>query len=80
MDAEDRLVQWLNEILFAAVVEGFLFSSADIQLGERGLHAIVRGQSEARALLVAELKSVTYHDLCLQHHEYGWYARVVVDV
>ncbi len=80
MDSEDRLVQWLNEILYAATVEGFLFSSADLRLENGRLDANIRGQSGGRSLLATELKSVTYHELKLQHHEYGWYAHVVVDV
>lgn len=80
MDPEDRLVRWLNEILFAASVEGFLFSSGTFTLHERGVDATVRGQSDARGLLATELKSVTYHDLRLQRHAHGWYAHVVVDV
>ena len=72
--------QWLNEILYAATVEGFLFSSADLRLENGRLSANVRGQSGGRSLLATELKSVTYHDLRLQKHDYGWYAHVVVDV
>jgi len=80
MDAEDRMVQWLNEILYAATVEGFLFSSADLRLEDGRLDANIRGQSGARGLLATELKSVTYHDLELTRHDHGWYAHVVVDV
>jgi len=80
LDPDDLLVQWLNEILYAATVEGFLFSSADITVDRGHLQANVRGQSGGRGLLATELKSVTYHDLQLTHHAHGWYAHIVVDV
>ena len=81
VDAADRLVQWLNEIIVAAVTGGFLTRTAEIQLeGNSGLRAHVRGEAGARVL--AELKSATYHDLELARDEAGggWRARVVIDV
>jgi SHS2 domain-containing protein len=81
VDAQDRLVQWLNEIVFAAVHGGFLFGSADIALeGTTGLLATVRGEPDAAARVVAELKSATYHDLELGERDGAWRARVVIDV
>jgi SHS2 domain-containing protein len=81
VDAQDRLVQWLNEIVFAAVHDGFLFGSADIALeGRTGLSATVRGEPDAAARVVAELKSATYHDLELGERDGAWRARVVIDV
>jgi SHS2 domain-containing protein len=82
MDPQDRLVQWLNEIVVAAVNEGFLFGSADIALdGATGLRATIRGEPGAGARVVAELKSATYHELEIGEAEGGiWRARVVIDV
>lgn len=81
VDPQDRLVQWLNEIVYAAVSDGFLFGSAHIALdGETGLSAIIRGEPDAGARVVAELKSATYHDLELGAHGGTWRARVVIDV
>lgn len=81
VDPQDRLVQWLNEIVFAAVSEGFLFSSADIALdGTTGLTATLRGEPDAAHRVVAELKSATYHDLELGEHAGGWRAHIVIDV
>jgi len=81
IDAADRLVQWLNEIVVAAVVDGFLFHSAAIQLEPPGrLRARVRGEPDAGARVVAELKSATYHDLELGRAGDTWRARVVIDV
>ena len=81
VDPQDRLVQWLNEIVVAAVSDGFIFGSADIALeGETGLSATVRGEPAAGARVVAELKSATYHELELGERDGIWRARVVIDV
>lgn len=81
IDAADRLVQWLNEIIVAAVAGGFLFRAASIELdGETGLRASARGEPDAHDRVVAELKSATYHDLALERHPSGWRARVIIDV
>ena len=81
VDRADRLVQWLNEIIVAAVTDGFLAREAEIVLdGDSRLRARVRGEAGARVL--AELKSATYHDLELARDEAGggWRAQVVIDV
>ncbi len=81
VDPQDRLVQWLNEIVVAAVNDGFLFASADIALeGATGLSATIRGEPDAGARVVAELKSATYHALELAQQDGQWRARVVIDV
>ena len=81
VDPQDRLVQWLNEIVVAAVSEGFLFGSADIELeGPTGLSATIRGEPDAGERVVAELKSATYHELALGEERGMWRARVVIDV
>ncbi len=82
VDPHDRLVQWLNEIVVAAVSDGFLYREADIALeGRTGLTATIRGEPDAGDRVVAELKSATYHDLELGAADGGtWRARVVIDV
>jgi SHS2 domain-containing protein len=81
VDAADRLVQWLNEIIVAAVAEGFLFHGAEIALErETGLRARTRGEPGRFERVVAELKSATYHDLALERGPSGWRARVIIDV
>jgi SHS2 domain-containing protein len=80
LDAEDRLVRWLNEVLVLAAMDGFLAAEAEVQLdGDTGLRASIRGRV-APELLRGELKSVTYHDLLLRHGPRGCRARVVIDV
>jgi SHS2 domain-containing protein len=80
LDPEDRLVRWLNAVLYAAVVDGFVLVTAALDLRDGGLTAHLRGAADRRSLVTCELKSVTYHDLRLEQHRHGWYARVVVDV
>ncbi len=80
IDREDRMVQWLNQILYAAVVDGFVLANATIALRASGLTATVNGAASGRDLSTSELKSVTYHDLHLDNHSHGWYGRVVIDV
>lgn len=80
LDPEDRLVQWLNEIIYAAVTEGFLFCDGELSLGETSLTADVRGRSGAADSIRGELKSATYHELSLTHGDHGWRAFVVIDV
>lgn len=80
VDGEDRLVCWLNEILWLALSEGFLAVDAEIRLDEGGLGATVRGEAGAGSRIMSELKSATYHDLMLVSEPGGWRARVVIDV
>ena len=81
VDPGDRLVQWLNEIIVAAISGGFLFHSAAIALdGATRLTALARGEQGGSGRVVAELKSATYHDLALERAELGWRARVIIDV
>lgn len=81
LDAEDRLVQWLNEIIYLATAEGFLFASAELHTSEGGLEAEVSGEADAADRIATELKSVTYHDLELRKDREGtWHGRVVIDV
>ena len=80
IDAEDRLVRWLNEVLVLASLDGFVVADAEVQLHEGGLRAEVVGQPDALALLCNELKSVTYHGVELRHEGDRVVGTVVVDV
>lgn len=80
VDREDRLVRFLNEILVAATSERFLLASGDLELGDTTVHGVLRGERADDGTIESELKSVTYHDVVLQEHDYGWYAQVVIDV
>jgi SHS2 domain-containing protein len=81
VDPQDRLVQWLNEIIYAAVVDGFLFAAADrLTLAGGQLEAELVGEAGALQRVAGELKSATYHDLALDQRDGRWQARVVIDV
>jgi SHS2 domain-containing protein len=89
IDREDRLVQWINEVIYFAVHEGQLVIDADITLdptpgapgGGGALTARVRLAPLGPGELDTELKSATYHDLRVQRDEDGaWRARIVIDV
>lgn len=80
VDREDRLVRWLNEILSLAMLEGFLVAGAEVRLEGRGLTATLRGEADAAGKIRTELKSVTYHELAVEHGGDRWTARVVIDV
>jgi SHS2 domain-containing protein len=85
IDREDRLVQWLNEVIYLAVHEGQLVVDAELELqdqpGGGALTARVRLAPLGPGELDTELKSATYHDLRVQRDEDGaWRARVVIDV
>jgi SHS2 domain-containing protein len=80
LDAEDRLVRWLGEVLYLATVEGFLVDDAALELAGTGLRGTVRGQPDAADRLRTEIKAVTYHDLRLERGTAGVRARVVFDV
>ena len=86
VDAEDRLVQWLNEVIVAAIVEGFVLTGVDtMELshgadGSARLKASVRGRRDAGQWVITELKSATYHDLALTVTAGRAECRVVIDV
>ena len=79
VDDGDRLVRWLNEVLWLALVDGFVVASARFDLRDPGLlRAHVRGDSATP--IVTEIKSATYHDLQIEREGPRLRARVVLDV
>lgn len=80
IDPADRLVQWLNEVLYLATVEGFLVRDAEIRLDTTHLRARVYGEAADPARPLGEIKSATYHELRLEHTSDGARAHVVLDV
>ena len=79
-DDGDRLVRWLNEVLYLAIVQGFLVNDATLAITPDGLRGQARGCSGARDAVVTEVKSATYHDLVVRNDGGRWTARVVMDV
>jgi SHS2 domain-containing protein len=80
LDRDDRLVQWLNEIIYLAISGGFLCAAAELSLRDDGLDAVLTGEAGAADAVRAELKSATYHGLVIEPQADGWFARVVIDV
>ncbi|MCB9527352.1 MAG: archease [Myxococcales bacterium] len=81
LDPEDRLVQWLNEVIYRATVEGFVVADAAVALdGAGGLRATLRGEPGARDRVQSEVKAATYHDLHIARDRRGCRTVVVLDV
>ena len=79
IDDEDRLVRFLNEVVWLALGEGFLVVDATLEPTPTGLRGHVRGSLDA-GKIVTEVKSATYHDLTLTRTPEGLRAQVVIDV
>jgi SHS2 domain-containing protein len=71
------LVDWLNELVFLAEVEGFVPERVERLDLESGLSATVVGVRGRPRHLV---KAATLDDLEVSHDRKGWHARVVLDV
>lgn len=80
IDAEDRLVRWLSEVLYWASVEGFLVARAELQVTEQGLLGQAFGREGAAQLLKTEIKAVTYHQLEVVRTPGRVQAVIVLDV
>lgn len=78
-DDEDRIVRWLNEVIYLALVDGFVVTRADLECTDDGLRAVVHG-AVARDHIVTEIKSATYHDLRIGHDGDRMVATIVLDV
>ena len=80
VDAEDRLVRWLSEVLYWASVEGFVVARAVLEVTPDGLVGTAHGTEGAGSLLKIEIKAATYHDLRVVRDSSGVRARIVLDV
>jgi len=82
-DAENLLVEWLNELLF-------LFESREVLLGRfeitefagTSLKATVFGETidPARHPLKTDIKAATYHMLAVAKEDNRWMAQTIFDV
>ena len=80
IDAEDRVVRWLNEVLYWASVEGFIVSRAELEVTQDALRGRAFGRASAKHLVKTEIKAATYHDLHVETEDGHVRARVVLDV
>ncbi|MFN0052363.1 MAG: archease [Planctomycetales bacterium] len=76
------LFDWLNELLYLCDTQRLVCCEFEVQLGDQGLKAVIRGEplDPARHRLTHEVKAITYHQLKLEHHPDGWLAEVIVDI
>jgi len=78
---EERLIRWLQELLFLLDVEHFVAVRFGLlPMDDGGLSARTYGYLCSEEDRAVEVKSATYHDLEIEHSEAGWTARIVFDV
>jgi len=84
---EERFLDWLRELLYCVITQGFLVHHADgVRLSKVGdqyrLEAVVCGEmlDLGRHNLLHEVKTVTYQDFLYGKEGDLWRARVVFDV
>jgi SHS2 domain-containing protein len=85
VEGEDKvylLFDWLNELLYKFESTHLLLSQFDVQVDERGVKAIARGErlDSSRHVIDHEVKAITYHALKLEETPTGWLAEVIVDI
>ena len=84
-DEVSLLIDWLAELIFLFDARGWLFREFQVtvngRMGESGLRltAECRGELESGRQLEMGLKSATYHEASVSHHE-TWRARFILDV
>lgn len=82
LDADDvggLLADWLRELLFLHETRHVDYARATFdELTERRLRA--RVETAPGPPVVREIKGVTYHELCAEPTDDGWYGRVIFDV
>ena len=82
-DLEARMRNWLSELNFAHLTEGFLLSSASVRrISETELEATVRGEpiNLERHPIHTEIKAVTYHEMIVEKRNDRWYGRIIFDI
>jgi SHS2 domain-containing protein len=84
--AEDRvelLVAWLNEVVYWCETNNLVPATFRIEAAaDDELLATISGEpfDAERHSLEHQVKSVTYHQACLEETADGWYGRVYVDL
>ena len=79
----ELLVSWLNEVVYWIEKDNLVPAAFRIEaLGDGELMATVAGETfdPERHVVERQVKSVTYHQACLEKTDDGWYARVYVDL
>lgn len=79
----ELLVCWLNEIVYWSEKDNLVPAAFRIELlNHAALRATVSGEpfDPLRHSVERQVKSVTYHQACLEERPEGWHARVYVDL
>ena len=82
-DLTELLVCWLNEVVYWSEKNNLVPAEFDIALlSGKELRATVSGEpfDPLRHAVERQVKSVTYHQACLEEVADGWYARVYIDL
>jgi SHS2 domain-containing protein len=82
-DPVELLVGWLNEVAYWCEKNDMVPSAFTIDaLSDNELQAAIFGEpfTPERHAVERQVKSVTYHQACLEETPEGWYARVYVDL
>lgn len=79
----ELLVAWLNELVYRVEMDDLVIKEVLINtIDENELTARILGETfdAERHSVERQVKSVTYHQACLEERPDGWYARVYVDL
>jgi SHS2 domain-containing protein len=82
-DLAELMFRWLNELIFVVSADRLVLGDFEVRsVCDGRLEATVRGEEidPAKHSLELEIKAATYHQMVVQEHGEGWYARVIFDV
>jgi len=78
---EELFVNWLNELLSKAAVEGLVFEDIRVkQVNEKFIEGLGIGSDIRNYKINTEIKAATYHQLKVQKNGIVWKAEVILDV
>lgn len=82
-DPVELLVSWLNEVVYWCEKDSLVPAAFQVEsISAVELRAVISGEpfDPERHVVERSVKSVTYHQACLEEVPGGWYARVYVDL
>ncbi|MCU0665519.1 MAG: archease [Candidatus Omnitrophica bacterium] len=80
-NAEELLVNWLNQLLYLSQTESMVFEDFKInQVSDKFIDAVAVGVDMNHYKVNTEIKAATYHELKLSQTPRGYQAQVVFDV
>jgi SHS2 domain-containing protein len=80
--AENLLVDWLNELISTASLNGEVYRAVEVRLtGPFGIRAEVSGEAiDEKHRLRFDVKAATYHRMVFRETDEGFYIRVIFDL